>query len=257
MTTGASRFFNSIKDSNALIQGDLIDLFVYYLTVELGEPFATSLSVNRCFTECDLKVPTRTGTHLSEGARGKRQRIKFVRVPSRDGGYKLERTFREELSKRLGAELVVAQTSVELRRLETVIPAGPKRDFLIETINCFEAGANRATIVMCWILAMDHMFDHVFIHKLTDFNAALAKSPPSRGITKITSRDDFTELKESKFIELCRAASIITNDVRKILDEKLGTRNSSAHASGVTIKSSKVIDFVEDLITNVVLKFPA
>jgi hypothetical protein len=85
----------------------------------------------------------------------------------------------------------------ESERLETTMPAGPKRDFLVETINCFEAGANRATMVMCWILVMDHMFDHVFTHKLAEFNAALAKNPP-KNITKITPRDDFTELKESK-----------------------------------------------------------
>lgn len=62
-------------------------------------------------------------------------------------------------------------------------------------------------------------------------------------------------MKESKFIDLCRVAKIISNDVRKILDQKLGTRNSSAHPSGVTINKSKVIDFVEDLVDNVVLKY--
>ena len=71
----------------------------------------------------------------------------------------------------------------------------------------------------------------------------------------ITQRDDFTEMKESKFIEFCRSAHIISNDVRKILDQKLGTRNSCAHPSGVTVNKSKVIDFVEDLVDNVILKY--
>ncbi|MGE4430825.1 MAG: hypothetical protein AB7E05_08815 [Sphingobium sp.] len=44
--------------------------------------------------------------------------------------------------------------------------------------------------------------------------------------------------------------------MRKILDQKLGTRNSCAHPSGVTVNKSKVIDFIEDLVDNVILKFP-
>jgi hypothetical protein len=107
---------------------------------------------------------------------------------------------------------------------------------------------------MTWNLAMDHLFAHIIKHKLADFNAALSKD---KGVKTdaITRRDDFTEIKETKFIELCRAAGIISNDVRKILDQKLGTRNSCAHPSGVTVNKSKVIDFVEDLVDNIILKF--
>ena len=75
-------------------------------------------------------------------------------------------------------------------------------------------------------------------------------------VASIVTRDDFGDVPENKFIELLRAASIISNDVRKILDQKLGTRNSCAHPSGVLIKGSKVIDFVEDLVENVLLKYP-
>jgi hypothetical protein len=254
MSAGPNRFYNSIENVETLRQRDLIDLFTYYLTVEAGETVATATKINKCFSDCDLPLPVRTSTHLSEGTRSRP--VKFVRVSGSENGYKLERNFRENLSKRLGAEKVVAQTSVELRRLEASISTGPKKDFLTETIDCFEAGADRATIVMCWILVLDHLFEYVFCQRLAEFNSALANSPDKR-IKKIISRDDFAELKEKKFIEVCRAADIITNDVRKILDDKLGTRNSCAHPSGIKIKRSKVIDFVDDLITNVVLKYSA
>ena len=75
-------------------------------------------------------------------------------------------------------------------------------------------------------------------------------------VTKVTKCDDFNEMPESKFIEFCRFAGIISNDARKILDQELATRNSSAHPSAITIARRKVLDFVEDLITNVVLKYP-
>lgn len=252
MTEGASRFFNSIEDSSRLSEAELIDLFVYYLTVEAEYDAANATNVAECFKACDLTPPTRTAPHLSEGLKSKPQ--KFVKV---DGGYKLQRHYREALSKRLGAERVVAQTSVELRRLEGKLLEGARKGFLKETIDCFEIGANRATIIMCWLLVMDHLFELVLVRHLESFNAELAKVSDKRvKVSKVVVRDDFEGIPEGKFIELLKAASIISNDVRKILDQKLGTRNSCAHPSGVAIKGSKVIDFVEDLVENVLLKYP-
>lgn len=62
-------------------------------------------------------------------------------------------------------------------------------------------------------------------------------------------------LKESKFIEICRSANVISNEVRKILDEKLGIRNTCAHPNSIVISESKSTSFIEDLIENVMLKF--
>lgn len=252
MSEGASRFFNAIQDAAKRSDAELIDLFVYYLTVEADNAAASASGIEDCFRACHLTPPARIRAHLSEGLRSKPQR--FVKV---DGGYSLQRHHRETLSKFLGAERVIAQTSVELRKLEEKVSEGAPKEFLKETIDCFEAGANRATIVMCWILTMDHLFELVLKKHLAVFNAELAKVNDKRiKVSVIATRDDFSEIPEGKFIELLRAASVISNDVRKILDQKLGTRNSSAHPSGVSIKGSKVIDFVEDLIENVVLKYP-
>ena len=161
---------------------------------------------------------------------------------------------REALSRKLGAETVTAQTSATLRGLEHKLPAGANKEFLKEAIDCFEIGANRAAITMAWILAVDHLFAYILAHKLSDFNAALAQDKGVK-INAVSQRDDFNEIKEIKFIEICRASGVISNDIRKILDQKLGTRNSCAHPSGVTVNKSKVIDFIEDLVDNVILKF--
>lgn len=251
MTTAVNRFYNSIENAANQSQSALVELFVYFLTVELGQEAATPKEVADCFAACDLVVPGNVPARLSEGLKGKPPR--YIRAK---GGYKLQRHMREALSRKLGAEKVTAQTSATLRGLEHKLPEGGDKDFLKEAVDCFEAGANRATIVMVWILAMDHLFAHILAHKLAEFNAALAlNTDKSVKVKVITQRDDFTEMKESKFIELCRTAKIISNDVRKILDQKLETRNSSAHPSGVTIGKTKVIDFVEDLVENVVLKY--
>ena len=249
MNDAVNRFYNSVEGAATQSQSGLVELFVYFLTVELGQETATPKQVAECFQACDLAVPANIGARLSEGLKGRPP--KYIKA---NGAYKLQRHMREALSKKLGAETVTAQTSATLRGLEHKLPAGADKEFLKEAIDCFEVGANRAAIVMTWILAMDHLFAYILAHKLSDFNAALAKDKGVK-ITTVSQRDDFTEIKETKFIELCRAAGIISNDIRKILDQKLGTRNSCAHPSGVTVNKSKVIDFVEDLVDNVVLKF--
>ncbi len=103
---------------------------------------------------------------------------------------------------------------------------------------------------------MDHLYEVVLTKHLQAFNATLAKVVDKRvKVSAIVTRDDFGDIPEGKFIELLRASGIISNDVRKILDQKLGTRNSCAHPSGISINRSKVIDFVEDVIENVILKY--
>jgi len=56
--------------------------------------------------------------------------------------------------------------------------------------------------------------------------------------------------------DILRAGGVITNDVRKILDEKLGFRNTCAHPNDIVIPDSKVLSAIEDLVYNVVLKYP-
>jgi len=251
VTGGASRFYNAVEDAENLRPTDLLDFFVYYLTVEIAEDVATASSLEKCFHDCDLVGPGNISAELSRGLKGSPP--KFVKA---DGGYRLHRSYREQLANRLGTSRPVIQTAIELRKLEAKLPAGAEKNFLTETIDCFEAGANRATIIMCWILTLNHLCDFVFQHHLVAFNTELSKITDKRvKVTKVQVRDDFSDIPESKFIELLRATGVISNDVRKIMDEKLGTRNTSAHPSSVAIKPSKVIEFVDDLIENVVLKY--
>ncbi|WP_348246147.1 hypothetical protein, partial [Salmonella enterica] len=65
-----------------------------------------------------------------------------------------------------------------------------------------------------------------------------------------------SDIPEGKFIEFLRSASIVSGDVRKILDQKLGIRNTAAHPSTVKIAQSRANDFFDDLIENVYRKYP-
>lgn len=233
-------------------EAKLCGYFGYYLTEQLGEPHFTATMVAKCFAGCDLKAPARIAPWLSEGLKGNPPR--YVKV---EGGYRLHRSFKAEISAQLGPARIETNTSIELRSLEKKFADGPKKEFLKETIDCFEVGANRATIVMCWQLVIDHLNDLVLQKHLKEFNAKLALVKDNRvKVSEVKSRDDFGDIPEGKFIELLRSASVINNDVRKMLDEKLGIRNTAAHASTVVIRAAKATSFVEDLIENIILKFP-
>jgi hypothetical protein len=248
MSVELRRFYDSITDVAGLGARQVVAVFVYFLTVEQSADFATAKMVEDCFRGCSLTPPTRIAQYLSEGI-GRNEYVKH------STGYRLQRHYYDELKELLGASTSTMQSHPELRRLEGRV-IGTKKEFLRETIDCFEAGANRATIVMCWILTIDHLYDYILAKHLPAFNAALAKLTDKRiRVSVVCSKDDFTDIPENKLIELMRGAGIISNDVRKILEEKLGIRNTCAHPSGVAIKPTKVVEFVDDLIENVVLKY--
>jgi hypothetical protein len=111
---------------------------------------------------------------------------------------------------------------------------------------------------MAWNLAYHHLCDYVLKSRLADFNTRWPISRPGdhkKGNRSIASMDDINgELKESVFIEVCRDAGIITKDVWKILDQKLGKRNSAAHPSSVNIGELQAEEFIDDIVKNVILK---
>jgi hypothetical protein len=57
VTDAVNRFYNSIENGAEQSQGALVELFVHFLTVELGQDAATPKQVADCFTACDLGVP--------------------------------------------------------------------------------------------------------------------------------------------------------------------------------------------------------
>lgn len=173
-------------------------------------------------------------------------------------GYRLSGTVRDEIQAQFtpaGNKVLVASI---LRNLPALVPNLAERKFLDETLICYENGAFRASVVMSWNLAYHHLCDFVLRNKLADFNARwLLKHPAhhKNGTKAIATIDDFMqELKESEVIAICRDAGIVTKDVYKILDEKLGKRNSAAHPSSVSIGQVQTDAVIVDLVENVVLK---
>ena len=119
MNDAVNRFYNSIENAANQSQSGLVELFVYFLTVEAGHGTATPKQVIDCFVACDLAPPKNVGARLSEGL--KTAPRKYIRSNT---GYKLERHMRVALSKKLGAEQFTVQTSATLRGLEHKVPEG-------------------------------------------------------------------------------------------------------------------------------------
>jgi hypothetical protein len=231
---------------------ELPEFFVYHVTVELEQPAATVQAIKDCYSACDLAIPSWLASHFSNGLKSSPKR--YVKTAK---GYRLEGKRREKIAAALGLAGGDAQTSAALERLEALVPSGSKREFLHETIKCFSAGANRAAVVMCWNLTLHHLQEHVLAHALTPFVQALATNTDTRvKIKSVSKQDDFTEMPEGKFLEFCRVAKIVTSTLYNKLKGRLDDRNGAAHPSGVTTTPKFAEAYIEDLVENVIRKFP-
>ena len=247
-------FIAQIPNLNEQQASALIDYFAYFLTVIVEEGASTPSGIDYCFELARIQKYSNTSAYLSKNTKRARNTTpKYIKV---GGGYQLERSFELGLQKTLHTGPQRLETSHLLRGLLPKFIDQHKRTFLQESIDCYEIGARRGAIALTWSLTVHHLFEYVLSNKLNEFNAVLAKNTGKRiKIVQVAIVDDFAEIPENKFIELLRSAQIISNDVRKILDTKLGIRNSAAHPSAVMISEVKATDFIIDLVENVVLKY--
>jgi hypothetical protein len=246
-------FALQIPDFSSRSAADLIDHFVYFITVLEKESVATAAGVERCFEVLRIpkysNIPTYLSRHSKRGGT-----CKFVKAAN---GYQLSRNVQLEIQKTLHSGPAKIETSHLLRGLVPRLSDPLERQFLQEVIDCYEIGARRASIVMTWLLTINHLCTYIHSNALPAFNAVLSKNTDKRvKISSVSNFDDFSDIPESKLIEFARSANIISNDVRKILDTKLGIRNTSAHPSAIFISEVKATDFIIDLIENVILKYP-
>ena len=226
-----------------------VDYITYFLLEIAGNNSITGKDIEICFNKLDLRRYPRTRQYISDSTGGKTS--KYVKKVK---GYRLERGIYDQIKRNVENEPEKVEVSKSLEKLISEIKNPQEIEFLIEASNCFRVQAYRAFIVMIWILTVDHLKRYFFKRYLKEFNQALFKNPDKR-VKKIVKLDDFDDLQELKLIELARSANIISNDVRKILEEKLGTRNSAAHPSGVGITGHKATEFALDLTKNILLKY--
>jgi hypothetical protein len=250
MENNLQDYIIKVEGFNKIQTSEMIDFFSYYLLNIAGQKNLKPKDIEKCFETLNIPPYSNIPKYLTDNSQKVKGKIqKFIK---KDVNYVLTNQRIEALEKRINLDMPKQIIEKVLRELLPKIANANANSFLEEGIKTFEIGAYRASIIMIWLLTLDHMFEYVIANKLPDFNVALRQS----GIAKtINSKDDFGEIKESKFIEVCRGANIISNDVRKILSTKLGIRNSFAHPSTVMLPKSKALEFIEDLVENVILKY--
>lgn len=237
--------FSSWKDA------DKIRFFAWFLHAKKNRERFSPADVRACYGELSLQKPSDVNPYLSQMLNRKpREVIRDTR------GYALEKRLKDRLEVKYGQRLATVQADKLLLELPSKIPELAERIFLDEAVRCFRCKAFRAAIVMTWNLAYEHLCMYILNtpNRLTDFNVQLPKVFPKARLSAITDRDDFTELKESDVLQVCRSANIITNDLWKIFKEKLDRRNTAAHPSTVEIAPQTAEEYIIDLIPNVVLK---
>lgn len=246
-------FLKSIEGFYDLNSSDQIAYLVYFLTKIEDNDGVQPIQVKRSFEHLHLVPYSNIPKYLSEKSQGTASKRLFLK---RKDKYFLVRNELERIEKQLNGSTPIIEITSKITNLASLIIDNDENDFFQELAKCFSIKAYRASIIMSWNLALDHLYEYILKHKLAEFNTALAANTDRRvRISTISVKDDFAEIPENKFIEFCRSSRIISNDVRKILDVKLGIRNSAAHPSNIKILESKALDFIDDLTTNVVLKY--
>jgi hypothetical protein len=244
---------NSTSGFTSYSDADKIRFFAWFLHSKRGKERFQPSDIRGCYDELDLQQPSSISSFLFSMNRRKPKQVLHNR-----SGYALEKRVRDELEAKFGKRPASIAVDKLLTDLPVKVPNLPERSFLNEALTCYRSQAFRAAIVMSWNLAYDHLCSFVLAKKLAEFNAQYPLSYPNlhakAKMKAVVKRDDFEELKESEVIQICRSANIVTSGVFKVLNEKLGKRNSYAHPSNLTVTAHTAEEVILDLVNNVVLK---
>ena len=169
-------------------------------------------------------------------------------------GFHLSGAVRRDLDKRYGESPSVVAISQILSGLPEKVPDLAERAFLLETLNCYRVKAYRASIVMVWNLAYDHLVRWLLADtdRLQRLNSGIATRYPKKGLV-VEKIDDLDDLKEHELIESCRTSGLLSKNIISILKDKLSRRNTAAHPSRITVTQHQADDAISDLVLNVIL----
>jgi hypothetical protein len=255
-----SSFLSQIVNLGELSNRNTILLVAYYLRKHKGIVQFDLKIIRNSFRSASLKAPSRLKEYMISLSKGKKSPL--IKITSRPtfslsilGVGEIESFLTSGKQSPTIIDDYLDAAIPYLEKIVSKIQEDNKRKFLSEAIGCLKSRAKRATVIMTWCAALDHMYDYVVKKKLSDFNSAISRRSDSYRKVRIRNKDDFSDVKESVFIEVCKSAGIIGKDVRKILDEKLNIRNTCAHPSDVEIHDSKVVNFIEDIVDNVIVKY--
>jgi hypothetical protein len=210
--------------------------------------FATG-DINWCYKTLSFK-PTNTTQYLVDmEGRGELLQDKH--------GYHCEGKFLAKYNDQYGTNDITLSIRQRVKDLINEVPNIVEKDFMKEAEICLRHDAGRATIIMVWNVAFYHLCQFILKHHLATFNAGFQKHFnklwQQAKVQTMGSYDDFSTLKESVVIDICKRENIINQNVAKIVEKRLGDRNSAAHPSTIHVGQLQAEAFIEDIVDNVVL----
>src|SRR6185369_1813960 len=114
-------------------------------------------------------------------------------------GYRLSKPIRDRHDTKYGLRPSAIQLHDLLETLPSKLTSASQKDCLDEALRCFPAEGWRASIIMAWNLAFDHLCE-VAIAKLADFKAGYAKAFPN-ATDAISQRSDLRTSKSPSSFE--------------------------------------------------------
>jgi hypothetical protein len=171
-------------------------------------------------------------------------------------GWELTETGRLHVASSAALTLAVSPAATEAKSLRATLPAiesDDARAFLTEAVVCAEQSLHRAAVVLSWVGAVALLQEKVLQSHLASFNAEAARRDSRWKAAK--SRDDLNRMKESEFLEVLQAISMLGKNVKQELDACLKLRNGCGHPSSLKVGSNKVAAHLETLSQNVFSAF--
>ena len=227
-----------------------IRAFGWFLHSQGQERFGAA-DLKRCYDASNLAKPVNMQRFLDSLAEKRPPEL------LKDaGGFRLAQEVRDRLDLVYGKAEVVIVVERMLTDLPGKIADEAERLFLDEALTCYRHRAFRAAIVMVWNLAYDHVARWVLADptRLAEFNAGIPARNRAKAHVKITTRDDFAELTEGEAVDILGGVTGVTDNMKKMLKEKLGRRNTYAHPSTMIVDRPQVDDMITELVNNAILR---
>jgi len=249
MDSELEAFVHSVERFNELPNSRQNEFLVYFRTEIQRAAFATASEIDAMRDQLSLQT-FRTAQDLSERARKNDSRLVLFIKKTR--GYALERKRIEEIRAVVDARPARRALTRELEKILEAVPMGPRRDYLVEALGCFQSNFLRAAVVLTWCVSYDVLRDWLFGKHLAEINK---KTQTWKKPLVIARLEDFAEVTERTIVDLGRDIRAFTKEEHKIITGLLDRRNSYAHPTGRTISPAAVEAFIEDSINEIVKKF--
>lgn len=246
-------FINSIPEYAKWNHAEKIKFFAWYLHVCEKKERVNGIDISACFDALHDEQPSSIAPFLSSMEK------KTPKEAIKDGsGYCLAKQVRDALDAKYGTHDITLTIRQKVSDLINKVPDIAEKDFMKEAEICLRHDAGRATIIMVWNVAFYHLCQFIMKCHLALFNAGFQKYHPNlwkdAKVKTMVTYDDFLTLKESTVIDICRRDLIILNQTQvKILEKRLGERNTAAHPNSAKVGQLQAEAFIEDVVDNVIL----